>query len=250
MTDLVYDWLPGDVILYDNVTQAIDSAISRWSSRWFVGSYARISERAHLPSLPHERGVDEGWRVFRSAIAVRAIPASLSRLMRQALGIGAEVPDLTPSDRLLLDALSQKILENLVEELTQALLPTARSIFASEGGLSLSLTDPQGHDLLTVFLPADLLLSWLKSQLQPPVRGGTLVPLRSSLTDVSVRLKALVGRMELSLSELSELAVGDVLVLDTALDQPLEIVSASTSQAMAKGHLSQTGDGLEIVIQS
>lgn len=73
-----------------------------------------------------------------------------------------------------------------------------------------------------------------------PVRGDLLAR-RDAVGENVVELRALVGETSMSVTELAELAVDDVLVLDQLLTEPVTLVSPGTGAAVAAGNLGRSG---------
>ena len=256
----VRDWLPDDVIAHEVVREAVEQAIAQWSARWFVGPYAGVASIILASGDLRQENDEMGWRRYRSGIAVRGSRQALSRLVERALDVSAEISTVTQADRHVLQALERTILEGLTEEIEQAFdLPGAlrqeplriRDPLADDGGLVICLSEPSGREGLSLAVPVDIAVRKIKSHLGPaPRRSEVLQPLAAALGGVSLGLEARVGRVELSLSELTELAVGDVLVLDRALDQAVDVVGATSHDVVAKAMLTQADDGIALVFNA
>jgi hypothetical protein len=73
-----------------------------------------------------------------------------------------------------------------------------------------------------------------------PVRGDLLAR-RDAVGENVVELRAVVGEASMSMTELAELAVDNVLVLDQRLTEPVTLVSPGTGAAVAAGNLGRSG---------
>ena len=257
MTGRVRDWLPHGVVTHDVVRQTLEQAITQWGDRWFADVYASVTDMKSAYEAPGIENDDGGWRVYRSAVAIRTRRQALARIVDRALDIGTEGLNLTEADRYMLGELERNILENLAEEVEQAFgVPSERKpaperprdALSDGGGLLVSLTDPSGREVLTLAVPIDVTLPRIKAQLGTPApRSEALQPLTRALSSVNVAIEAVVGRVELNLTELNDLAVGDVLVLDRALDQAVDIAAAGSQQIFAKAVLTHVDDGIALV---
>lgn len=78
---------------------------------------------------------------------------------------------------------------------------------------------------------------------EAPVTGGDL----AAVGHVLVRMTALLGDVELPLSELFELKSGAVVTLDRALDEPVTL--ALNGKAVATGHLVAVGEHFGVQIE-
>ena len=90
-----------------------------------------------------------------------------------------------------------------------------------------------------------LLVSAARLEMLAPVRGlptaQRLTALREAIGENTLTLRAEVGETQLSLTELSELALDDVLVLDQHLAEPVTLVSPQSGAAVAAGNLGRAG---------
>jgi len=253
----VREWLPRDVMIHDVVRETVELAVASWSARWFADPYASVTTMKPMPGDPRNEKDEAGWRIYRSAIAIRGTRPALSRMTDRALDIDASMPDLTEADRYVLTGLERAILENLAEGLELAFgltgdgQPSPQKILdplAEDGGVVVSLADPAGRDILAVAIPADVLLPRIKAHLGPPSRRMESLPsLTEPLGSVNVAIEARVGRVELTLAELNGLGVGDVLILDRTLDQAVDIASAETRQIFAKAMLTSIDNDMALV---
>jgi hypothetical protein len=90
-----------------------------------------------------------------------------------------------------------------------------------------------------------LLVSATRLEMLAPARGMAaplrLAALREAIGENTVTLRAEVGETSLSLTELSDLALDDVLVLDQHLAEPVTLVSPQSGAAVAAGNLGRAG---------
>jgi hypothetical protein len=90
-----------------------------------------------------------------------------------------------------------------------------------------------------------LLVSAARLEMLAPARAVSnskkLAPLRDAIGENTVTLRAEVGETALSLTELSDLALDDVLVLDQHLAEPVTLVSPVSGAAIAAGNLGRAG---------
>jgi hypothetical protein len=90
-----------------------------------------------------------------------------------------------------------------------------------------------------------LLLSARRVEMLTPARAVTRPAPLASRRDVvggnGVSLRAVVGEMEMSVSELAGIAVDDVLVLDQHLSEPVALFAAHSRATVAAGNLGRSG---------
>jgi flagellar motor switch/type III secretory pathway protein FliN len=257
VTEHVREWLPFGVVTDDAVRRVVEDAITRWHERWFVGPYASVSEMQAVCEAPWGGGGgDDGWYVYCSVVAIRARRQSLSGMVDKVLGLGGDGQTMNDADRYIVKGLEKKIVESLAIDVEQAFGLTGTLKAASEtrdglaenGGLLVVLKDSAGRDILALGIPTETTLPVIKAQLGPPsARQERLYPLADALASAVVTVEAIVGRVELTLMDLNHLSVGDVLVLDSAVDEPVDIASAGSHRIFARAKLSQVQDGIALV---
>lgn len=74
-----------------------------------------------------------------------------------------------------------------------------------------------------------------------PMSGAPLDSRREAVGENTVVLRAVVGETALSMSELAEIALDDVLMLDQRLAEPVTLVSSPSGSPVATGSLGRSG---------
>ena len=99
-----------------------------------------------------------------------------------------------------------------------------------------------------------LLLSARRFEKLAPARAVTpsaaLVSRRDAVGGNSLLLSAVVGEVEMSVSELAEVAIDDVLVLDQRLADPIAVLASHSNVPVAAGNLGRAGARRAIKITS
>lgn len=259
MTINVREWLPWGVLSHEAVRETLEQAVARWSAQWFATPGVAVAVAGVRAAMtdPRPEGDGTGWRIYRTAVAVRCGRAALSRLVHRALDLRVEAPHPTSADLRILSGLEEKLLESLAVAVEGALgivdrsRPPAGKVddpLCDGGGVLVSLAEPSGREVLTLAVPAETLFRHVKAALGRPAAGnGRLQPLAEALGEVRIPLEAQIGKVELTLSELNELGVGDVLVLDRRLDEAVDIAGLLSHDVFAKAVLTQADDGLALM---
>jgi flagellar motor switch/type III secretory pathway protein FliN len=241
---------------HEAVRETLEQAVATWNGQWFVTPGVVVADLrpATRDARPDNDG--NGWRVYRTALAVRAARGALPRLVGRALDLRADAAGHTAADLRLLAAFEEKLLESLTETLERALgvggaLKTEperpADPIGEQGGVLVSLTDPSGREALTLAIPSEVVFRYVKaSQTAPSAKRTPLRPLTHTLADVKLAFEARIGKVELTLAELNELAVGDVLVLDRRVDETVDIAGVYSQDVFAKAVLTNVGDGLAL----
>jgi len=255
----VREWLPVDALDHEVVRDGVRDAITRWSALWFPAPWAEMAGMRAAAADSRHDGDGSGWRVYRQAIAVRASRPVLSRMLLRVLDLRAEPASLTEADRLVMDGLEGKILASLAETVETALgvSGTLRSEPARPadpldgGGLVVSLAEPAGRDMLYLAIPKDLVFRHVRRTIpRSPGRTPVFPPLGEALAAVNIPIEAQIGKVELTLGEFNELAVGDVLVLDRRLDEAVDIAGLRSRDVFARAVLTNIEDGLALVFNA
>jgi flagellar motor switch/type III secretory pathway protein FliN len=257
VTEAVRDWLPLGAVLSGRVRATVGEVVADWSRRWFADGGIELVTVS--TSADARRDDAEGeWRVFRAAIAVKRLRALSPRLLKRALGVEVEGLVLTGVDRRVVTAFVQRLLDDLVVNLEQAFelkgemrdAPmTVADPFGPFGGLVGLVAD--GRDrLLTIAIPLAEIVGFCKSGLPAPGPRDELPSLAAALASTSVTIDATVGRAQMSLADLGDLAAGDVIVLDRALASGVEICIDQSDVAIASATLSEADGRLAFTLQA
>lgn len=227
MSSEVTDWIPIGLAEHESVQSVLREAIAAWSDAWFPGRSLRVC--ATLPTLD-EAAPWEGapWRTWGEAVAISCPRKALSRLAERALDAKLDQLTIGDVDRQIIQAFEGRIIGDLAQRLDAALdvttAPDARprtldAPFGGLGGLVLGVGEGQGAQLLSVAIPMKTLAPLCRA-LFPPASPALarLDKLTEALKPTAVPLEASLGRIGLSLADLRDLCVGDVLVTDVAID--------------------------------
>lgn len=257
MTAESRDWFPRDAVHHDVVRESFDKAVARWSERWFTLAYASVAFIKFAASDARNELDEAGWRIPRASVAMRAGRPAMARMVDRALDRDGSLPQPTGGDRYILAGLERRMLQDLAEEIEQALglagdmLAEPRRIADPLGGgdgLLVTLVETSGREIAVLAVPIAVVWRRLKTHLGPPrTRRDALTPLVEPLTSVAVAIEARVGGVELTLAELSDLAVGDVLILDQPLNAPVDVAGAGSGQAFAKARLTPMDKDMALV---
>ena len=248
MTQEAREWLPPAALTGEPALEAANEVIRAWSRRWF--SNAAVTA-AHLEVRARARaGTGDEWRDFGEA-AVRAEPRSALRLARLAMGLQSEPPSLNDNERCVALALADQVVGDLAAMFLEAAGAGSRE---ARGGLSeevISLAIVEGRDrLVDVALAASAAVRLRKSRLGLPSKPREAF---GSLADeiAPARIEATVelGQAALTLRELRDLAVGDIIVLERSIAGGATVVARQSQLDIARGRVSRIGESLTLSLQ-
>lgn len=182
-----------------------------------------------------------------------------ARLIDTALDVGHSPLSSTPADDRLLESFGRKLMEDLFAAIEESLQLASWSDTATEPAealfardcLLVILTDPAGADVLSLAIPFEALLPVCYACLGPrqstPAR---LTSLTSALGETSVNIKARLGSVSMPVGDLAGLAPGDILVLDKALEDGVDICVAQAAHPFAQAAMTQANGQVALVLQA
>lgn len=259
MSRTVRHWLPLNVVEREVVRAKLDETVARWSTNWFSKTQASVSGLEPRRSLPRASD-DSAWLVYPSGIAIHCPTRSAMRLSDWALDIKLGLLNPTPTDREVLDGFSRALLDDLAQTIALSLgcdgadvdaIDDTSELFGGLGGAVVEIDDDNGGSLLWAAVPLQSVLPLCRSSLaqaaEPQGRLGTLV---EGIGPLPLSFEATLGSAHLTLSELRNLAPGDVLVLDTLLGAPVELILSGGGKLVARGELTEIDHEVALVLQS
>ncbi len=242
------DWLPLDALSSRPLQDALDAALAAWSQRWLRDAPLRMQQlRSQKSALADDAGA--GWLAPSRGIAVKLAPADLARLSGLALRAPSTVR--TSTDLELLTRFETAMVQDLVEVVAERLGPVDPGIpdglpgFA-QGAAVAAVAEESGAPLAWIAVARPAAARILKRGLAPCVRSTAMPPLSRTLAATPVVLQAVLGRAQLNLDAVIDLAPGDVVVLDTGPDDPVEVGLPRAGVAAARARLVEAGDRLAL----
>ncbi len=229
----VRPWLPKGAFSDDAVKAALAEPLGRWSRRWFVREAAAVA----AVSRPLDGGFGSG-RVVAGAVADAELPGTgKRRLLEAALDADLALLALGPDDHHVLDGLALRAVADLVAMLDD-LLGAGRDDTVR---LRLAIAIGDG-DALVVTLPEHGLIPAMKARIGAVRRLDTVPRARAeALRPLPVTAQGVLGAAELSLDDVQELGIGDVVILDRPLSEPVELRVAATGRRIGQGKLGRNG---------
>lgn len=250
-------WLPLSTLEDPRIAQALAPVVERWSSRWFAtGAYLlgrpALRQRGHspLPSGSH-------WQNFGSIAFVSGIEdlAALGSRIADAPQVRAPLGE---SDASLLRQLAGEALNDFAASLELA-LDTRGLAIGSDGdgdpldrcdGLDFVLERDAGLPPLRFAIPAQALVPLRKSSIGSPARDFAPVQFAAAFESESLSFSVDLGLATLPIGDARRIAIGDVLVLDTRLNDAVPLTSERSRTAIAAIKLSQHAGRLRLSAHS
>jgi flagellar motor switch/type III secretory pathway protein FliN len=222
-------WLPPGAAMPRAAQGAVMDMIDAWSRAWFareglgaLGSFVRLAEvRTALRKTT--------WHACEGGLAIGLPQGGVVALGALALGV-EDRADRPATDAELLDRVGGECLDDLKTRAATLFALEASGWSSSEATSApdeavhqLTIGTPARSVTLILQLSASLFARFVRARLPLPPKTGPLGDAGAALAPLAARLSAVLGSCGLTVSELSTLAPGDVLVLDSALDARLPI---------------------------
>jgi flagellar motor switch protein FliN len=231
----------------DHACLLAQRAIGRWRENWFG-------------SRPGDEVSVEVLRVVSSgdpAPAALETPAKAGTRALAALALDLPVSILSQADSgttAAIDLLGARI----AEELFDALHPLTRQAEAAlpaacDTGVLLCIKTSCGSELSKLVIPAAVLLERRIALDHKTQTNSALTSRQRAIANMLVEMHAYLGRAELTLDQLLGLVPGDVITVETKLDEAVEVLipdAVSTRHRIAAcGRLGRTAHRLSIQLQ-
>lgn len=234
----VRDWLPEQAFTQDAAELILREPLALWSGRWFVRARAEV--RAARISRANAQAA-QGIQVRGTSTEIRLSGRGKRALLEAALATDLSTAMLLESDHKVLDSLATEIASDLL-----ATLDSIGAGFSADPLFSVTLT-LAGVEMAVLDLSTPAFIPLLKKAM-----GGAHKPARKpasrteALKCTSLRAEGYLGRAELTLDDLQGLGIGDVIVLEKTLREPVELRLPGNQQFVRRGKLVRTTESVSI----
>ena len=240
------------------ITVRMASAARRWRQQWIPGADDRFDASCEDPqaegfAVPVAAVATSCWalEVAGERTAVLLLPHTMFAWC--VLEAGAQAPDL--GGAFAADSIAEKLEQEVARTLlAETCVHDAREVARVERLATAELPEwSRATRAWTLNLKASscargctLLVAASRLELLAPSRalpraGDALGARRDAIGENVVALRAVVGATSMSVTELAELALDDVLVLDQHLSEPVTLVAPGTGAAVVAGSLGRAG---------
>lgn len=247
MTVGVHSWLPAECLLDDRLRRLAAAAVAEWSAAWFVRRRFEVTRWQASAEMPSR----EAWRSDLGALPFRLSPSAGRRLVDLALDTRTETAS-GDADHQLIGRFEHRLLSDLSSRLRAAFDVTdgGEDGVVPAPAVVVSIADASTPELLAVALPVGAVIAARKRLVGPPRPAARRPQSRPMAVSASrVELRTVVGRSRLPLQAIGELAVGDVLVLDTGVDDKLAMVLPGADRPLMHAAMSVDDGGLTLTLR-
>jgi Type III flagellar switch regulator (C-ring) FliN C-term len=257
VTGECFDWLPLSALEDARIAETLGSAVELWRARWFVhGQYC-----ASKPTLRRRGyrtvGRKAGWVTFGNAVAIAWPDDEGVGLAKHAMNAPKARTDLQPADKSLLQKYAELIALDLVTSVGAALkiphasethMASAPDPFLNTDGIEIELERHDAMPPVRIAIPAFALVPIRKSY----VRSPSIPPLKPvSITSVfaaeSLAFSTALGCAKMSIADIQALGIGDVIVLDTRLDESVSLLTQRSGRTIGFARVSQKDGRVRLV---
>lgn len=253
MTPAYTPWLPRSALFDGTLSQRLVDRTDTWAARWL--SAPMIASVRMSASAPDMRVSSEAtcWEASSSGPFLVIDASGQIEIACAMLGIEPAWSKITAADRDFLSALAAPCLEDFLGSAAEGLIsqPIIRKMatkaFPATGGLlrfkvALSAAAPA----LDLYVQKANAIDARKAMIYSPRPPRALGRREDAIREENVQVGALLGIGKVALSELYSLAAGDVLVLDRACDDPLNLTVNGEARAGARCRLEQDDAALKL----
>jgi flagellar motor switch/type III secretory pathway protein FliN len=246
-------WLPESAFGSGGVDQAVADVARHWSTKWLARKNVRPLGALAAMRTPPADG--SRWLALDDDVAIAVSSAAADRLAMFMLGETVPPTTLADADRRVLDSLIETALLDLCRRIAEALgLPPEarwRELSRDDGP---SIDRPRGchlgvdtaTPLLHLVLATDVLIARAKARAARPPMRDRVKSIAAGLATQHVDVSAALGRCALTLADLANLGVGDVLVLDRTTEAVLALSFDGTPTRRGKCSVQRDGERLEL----
>ena len=206
-----------------------------------------------------------GWRARRRSVGLSVSKRAQARLADWVLDTRLEEVGASQVDQVLVVKLLDQMLDDLAARveavfgLEDATLGPSAMLDAASmpsqpigrlGGVVVGIADEGASALLHLAIPCSVLIPYCMKILPQRVgREGNLISRADALAATPLTIEAVLGTVELALSDLRGLALGDILVLDREIIAPSELVLAGGGPSLATGMLTEQSGAKALRLQ-
>ena len=244
-------WLPEDALSGPGAVAPLGDILGNWAAQWLAGSRPRLpagwlrQERTFPASAPGDAAATT------SPFTLTTPPRGENALAAALVGRTMDHPAMRGTgDAALLRDVACAARDDLIQRIEAHFAPAVRLDGTPQGALwSLPVALDDGPGIFSLAVRESLLIAATRLRSGDPRPRSALSARQDALAHQPVMLAAALGRCRLALTELEQLAPGDVIPLATLIDAPLDLVIGTGARAAAAASIALAGTRFEIRIE-
>jgi hypothetical protein len=227
MTNKPKAWLPSQATDPAEIRAMLDRVLADWSEHWFKTELASATP-AFQDDWPDSKAANI-WRSIGHTASIALTPNAQLVMVSAMLGCPAPHGPAQPNDRVITEGMASSAADDLLVRIAELAGEKHAEFKPTSGPLVFDdcqwweISFRSGKRAFKLSLERNALVSIIKRQLAPADKPK-LRTIKSALAGQSIELTAEVGRCSISLSDLQDLATGDVIVLDRSSKDPLDLL--------------------------
>lgn len=231
MTQLARAWLPDGALTPQRVEAALVDIAREWACRWFGDRSCTLVLRNESGKALSNNG-DE-IRVEGKVAAVTFTGRGKRAALEAALD--KRLPDdMNTDDHRLLDVYARSIAEDIVAQFDRD-LDTSAPLSGTTITFALLLA---GTETCKLICDRQAVVERVRSSISATAANSSaLIDRRTALGPMPLEIEGILGSVDLTLDDLENLGVGDVLILDRGLENPIPIRLCSSHMQLGRGAL-------------
>jgi hypothetical protein len=232
----------------------VKEIVAQWSGHWLAAAKISLVPLPANAELVRQKALHHCWLHAGEFSALGWSDEQMHILSGQMIGGMRGNAPVRVADRQILDRLGNRALEDLLERLLSAVGEDNKAMRSMEKSIAANESEWRWWRLginrqtpcLMLGLSQSLMRKLARAAL-PPVSQPELAPVKVGLAKQQVAVGSHIGHCVLNLDEISNLAIGDLLILDQRADQLFDLTVAGLS-AKQKCSLEQDDAGTVLII--
>lgn len=238
-------WLPDSALNAGSVGGAVSPVIASWSQHWFPDCSAQVTAVGAAADAPDRQL--EGVVSNAGQVCVFLPDNKKCRALKALIGLNTSEILLGNADQEVLNALLQEVVDDLAERIVGQIEPEHASVSDAWTEVVLSIS---GHAVFTIMMARSILIALIKGVMHAGSGSAALEHRAAAVRRAQIRVSACLGTAYLSLPEARSLEPGDIVILNRALDEPLELHAPGGTTPFASGRpLREADHNLSIQIE-
>lgn len=241
-------WLPREALNDPRLGKSLSEIIDAWASHWFAIDAPKLADLRLDPKEPTFGGGDRHWQNMEPGVDFSIPAQGAERMVELALDLDAKSEQAALKDNPVLQSFHAMLLADLTKRLSREARDREPCSDQRPDGAIFQVRTSSNETLLSVRLSRAYLITLRKTFAPASSRRPLSSRLSDGVKDASVRVEVRVGTASLSLSDVRNLARGDVVPLNARIADGVTLHIPNDTHAFARATMRETSGrlGLEI----
>lgn len=228
MQSQAVDWLPPGCIESPAAARPFAQAITQWAEHWFAANPWAVQGGWRCS----DDGAGDNWAVLRATpeLTLAGADKAALHLARAVLGL-PELPRYSEADLRVLRRLATRVLDDLEQRVTALLGPPGGGALGLDTQYALQI-GPDDTPKIALRCHGSQLIPIARRTFPVLLSKGELTDRTSACDNQELPISALLGSASLTIEQIAQFEIGDVIVLDQPSDQPVPLAIADSPSAV------------------